>query len=238
MVQSSTKDVRLFASMAAMGIPWQGETGAVSHGDRVWMFGEVSDCGKWTTTNLLKWWRESDFQSKNPRHPFTVVKSCMASGVGIKRHIMDGGGIRQKPSGDSYVIERIEDGTQAKPCPIASDDTSFVAALSAVGFKVWESESSGSRIIYGISRTSETYGYEYAQARAWWLDKAFEERNGQHPFAYAKAVSVTYRNAVDALIRDRPLVEWKPKGSYGKALIHPDCSAATEQEVASWLRGE
>jgi len=238
LIQSSTKDVRLFAAVASMGIPWDNQSGAVTHGERVWLFGDVSDCGKWTIKNLLAWWRQADFHTFNPDHPFTVVKACMASGAGLKKYITRGGGFRQRKTGDSFVIEHIEDGNTMPPTLRSTDDTSFASALSAVGFDVWPVEAPGSRRLFGISERSTTRGYEYSHARAWWLDKTFEQHNGQHPFAYAKAVAITYAAAVDAIIHDRPLVKWSPKGSIGTAYIHPDCSSETEEIIASKLAGK
>ena len=235
LVQSSTKDVRLFSAVVAMGIPYEEQVGAVQGKDRVWLFGEVSDCGKWKLKDLLSWWGQRDFHTKNPRHPFSVVKACMASGVGLKRYLANGGGIQQRKVGSSYVIEQTDQAKEVPATSRATDETNYTAALSAVGFGVDVCQSTGHRRIFAIGERSETYGYDYGQTRAWWLDKTFEETNGQHPFAYAKAVSLTYSNAVAAVISDRPLVMWRPKGSYGTAFIHPDCSSKTEEQVAGWL---
>jgi len=241
LIQSSTKDVRLFAAIAAMGIPWEQESGgsaAVSQGERVWLFGNISDCGKWTIKDLLAWWRQADFHMQNPDHPFTVVKACMASGAGLKRYITRGGGIRQRKVGGSFIIEQIEGDSATLPTLRSTDDTSFVAALSAVGFDAWTTTAPASRRIFGIGERSLSRGYEYAHARTWWMDKAFEGHNPQHPFAYAKAVAITYNSAVDAIVRDRPLVRWSPKGSHGVAYIHPDCSTETEEIIARKLAGK
>lgn len=235
LVQSSTKDVRLFSAVVAMGIPYKEEVGAVHGKDRVWLFGDVSDCGKWKLKDLLAWWGERDFHLKNPQHPFSVVKACMASGVGLKRYLANGGGIRQRKTGHSYIIEQSDEANEIPPTSRATDETHYAAILSAVGFSVKACQSAGRRRIFAIGERSDTFGYEYGQARAWWLDKSFEEKNGQHPFAYAKAVALTYTNAVAAVLSDRPLVMWRPKGSYGVSFIHPDCSKETEEKVAGWL---
>lgn len=235
MIQSSTRDVRLFAALSSMGIPWTHGTAAVENKDRVWQFGETSDCGKWKTKDLLKWWRDSDFPALNPDHPFQVVKSCMASGHGIKQYVKQGGGIIQRPSGGSFVMTRIEECNELGATSRASDESHFVASLSAVGFRVWACKSTGFRRIFGIGATSETRGYTFEQARAWWLDKAFIELNNQHPFAYAKAAALNYHGAISAMVKDRALVEWRPPGSIGKAYIHPDCGSETEQQISARL---
>lgn len=239
MIQASTKDVRLFSAVTSMGIPWTEESGAVAGGERVWLFGDVSDCGKWKLADLLKWWRDRNFHSKNPSHPFNVVKCCMGSDRGIRTAIAKGCGHNQRQAGDSYVIESSGEGY--KPAQIngrATDCIGFAAALSSVGFKVQPAPLAGNIFTFAIGQKSETRGYTYAEASAWWVTKGFEERNGQHPFAYAKSVAINYGSAVKALHQDRPLVKWRPKGSIGTGLIHPDCSSETEAKMNEWLKGK
>lgn len=238
MIHTSTRDVRLFAALSSMGIPWNGEAAAVDEKERVWNIGEVSDCGKWKTSELLKWWKDSFFYANNPAHPFQVVKACMASGFAIKRYIKLGGGIMQRRAGDSFVIEHVSDGTELGATSRATDDVLFACVLSAVGFRVWACKSPSARRLFGIGETSETRGYTFEQVRHWWLDKGFVDANGQHPFAYAKAVARNYHGAVDAMMKDRALVEWRPPGSIGRAFIHPDCSSYTESVIAAKLKPE
>lgn len=221
-----------------MGIPWNGEAAAIDHKDRVWNFGEFSDCRMWKTSDLLRWWRDPNFYFDNPDHPFQVVKACMASGFAIKRYIQNGGGIVQRKAGDSFVIENITESNELGATSRATDEILFACVLSAVGFRVWASKSTGTRRIFGIGATSETRSYTYEEARYWWLDKGFVESNGQHPFAYAKAVAKNYHGAVEAMIKDRALVEWRPPGSIGRAFIHPDCSSETESIIAAKLKPE
>lgn len=237
MVESKTKDVRLFAAIASMGMPWEQDTTAVDGGERVWLFGELSDCGKWKLSELLVAWRDSTFNNNHPDHPFSIVKTAMACGIGLKRYINNGGGITQRKSGKGFIIEHTDDARNQPPSPRASDCAEFISALSAVGFDVWSEGYTSGRRFFGCSPRSSTYGYEYGQARSWWIDKTFESKNGQHPFAYAKSAVLNYKAAVEAIVRDRPLVRWQPPGSIGVAHIHPNCSSETESIVSKWLKG-
>lgn len=238
MIQAKTKDVRLFSAIVAMGIPWEMEAGSVAGGERAWLFGDVSDCGKWKLPELLSWWRDSTFHTKNPRHPFNVVKSCMGSDKGLRAAVKDHCGFRQRKVGDSFTIDAIGMEGDRDFSPRSTPDIAFAAALSSVGFEVTEGPSIGQQRIFAISERSVSMGYTHAEAMHWWNDAKFTENNNQHPFAYAKAVAITYRAAVDAIKRERPLVKWSPPGSIGFAYIHPDCSTKTEEKVGGWLKGK
>lgn len=235
-VESKTSDVRLFASVTAMGIPWDEESGSVHGGDRVWLLGEVSDCGKWKLKELLAWWHDAKFHIKNPKHPFHVVKSVMASDMSIRKALKSGQGITQEARGDSFIVSPSPEDKKGKGH--ATMDVSFAAAASGVGFKVQGGESVGRRRALVLSDASSTYGYTWAQIDAWWKDKTFEQNNGQHPFAYAKAAAINYTSSIKAIHSERPLVRWQPKGSIGICFIHPDCSSETEARFARALSGE
>lgn len=238
MIQAKTKDVRLFAAIVAMGIPWQEETCSVSGGERVWLFGDVSDCGKWKIKDLLVWWRDNKFHIQNPNHPFNVVKSVMASDRGVKLALSSHKGISQRLTGSSRVIEPI-DAPSSYVTPLrAIDDTSFISALSGYGFEIGECRNVGNIRLFSTSPLTQFDGSTYDSALTWWRDASFEKNNPQHPFAYAKSVAVTYSAAVDAIRKERPLVKWSPKGSVGFAYIHPDCSSETEEKVKGWLNNE
>ena len=237
---SSTHDARLFSAIAAMGLPWtEGDSAEVEGGDRVWLFGEVSDCGLWKIGELLAWWRDREFHVKNPAHPFHVVKSVMASDRGMREAFRNHTGYRQVKRGDSFITLSCDESFSGKPSKgNASTDTAFLASASAVGFNVTEGASQGNTRVSIISDRSETYPYSFKEIETWWRDETFEGRNPQHPYAYAKAVAITYLAAIDAIKKDRPLVKWKPDGCVGKAFIHPDCDSETEEKISNMLKGE
>lgn len=238
MIQAKTKDVRLFAAVVAMGIPWKQETGSISGGERAWLFGEVSDCGKWKIKDLLKWWRDSKFHHSNPTHPFNIVKSVMASDRGVKSAITAHKGIVQRSTGLSMVIEP-SDGTSSYASPLrANDDVSLISALSGYGFEIKECQNVGTIRLFSASEKTQFDGSTYEAAISWWRDASFEKNNPQHPFAYAKSASITYSAAVEAIRKERPLIKWSPKGATGFAYIHPDCSSVTEKKVSGWLNNQ
>ena len=192
MIQAKTKDVRLFASIVAMGIPWKEETCSVAGGERAWLFGDVSDCGKWKIRDLLVWWRDAKFHLTNPKHPFNVIKSVMASDKGIKAAINSHKGITQRSTGASKVIEPIDCVSSYERPFRAIDDTSFISALSGYGFEFKECRSVGNIRLFSASELTQFDGSSYESALAWWRDASFEKNNPQHPFAYAKSAAVTY----------------------------------------------
>jgi hypothetical protein len=238
MIQASTKDVRLFSAIAAMGIPWTEESGSVAGGERVWLFGDVSDCGNWKLSDLLAWWRDKTFHRMHPANPFNVVKCTMGSDKGLRECTKRNGSIFQRKAGKSYVTESSPDMPIYGQSVRAIDSIPFAAALSGVGFKVSPAKPVGDWMIFKIGEKSDTMDITFTQAQQWWNDKTFEERNGQHPFAYAKAVAITYSSAVEAMKKDRELVKWRPKGGVGTAFIHPDCSSKTEEQVSGWFKGK
>ena len=238
MIQAKTKDVRLFSAIVAMGIPWKEETCAVAGGERAWLFGDISDCGKWKTKDVLSWWRDKNFHLKDPSHPFNVVKCVMASDKGIKLALSSNKGISQRLVGKSRVIDPIDEPARTEANTRATNDTALISSLSGYGFEIKEGISVGVTRFFSVSQFTAFDGSSHEAALSWWRDASFERNNPQHPFAYAKSASLTYSSAVSAIRAERPLVKWKPKGSIGFAYIHPDCSSKTEQQVGDWLNNK
>jgi hypothetical protein len=74
----NTADLNLVAALAAMGVPCDEHHPTVSSGDtRLWRMGEVSNCGKYKTAELIVFWRDSQFHIRNPHHPFAFVKVAL-----------------------------------------------------------------------------------------------------------------------------------------------------------------
>lgn len=220
-----------------MGIPWELKAGAVQGGERVWIFGHVSDCGLWKLGDLLKWWRDSTLATQMPDNVFNVPKAVMANLIALKRLFKEGGSIRCVTKGKvKILINTQEQLVSADVRGRVTDNMDLVAVYAACGFHITQLPSMGNRLMFGISSISETRGYKYTDCKAWWIDRRFIGKNPQHPFSYAKACVTTYRSAVDAVLNDRPLVRWSPKGSNGFAYIHPDCSTETEEKVHGWLK--
>jgi len=237
MIHAKSKDVRLFSAVASMGIPWKEESASLEGGERSWLFGDISDCGKWKINELLKWWRDPSFHVNHPNNQFNIVKCVMASDRGLKLAITKHKGITQRKVGQSKVIDFTDEPSKESFSNKATNDLSFIAALSAYGFDIHESKRiADTRFFYASDKSSN--GTDYETAKAWWLDKSFEAKNPHHDFAYAKSVSITYASAVEAIRKDRSLVKWKPKGGVGFAYIHPECSSQTEEKVAGWLNNE
>lgn len=73
-----TADVRLVAALTAMGVPCDDKNATVAAGDtRLWRMGEVSNCGKYKTADLIVFWRDTNFHINNPNHPFAYVKAAL-----------------------------------------------------------------------------------------------------------------------------------------------------------------
>lgn len=70
MVQSNTKDIRLFSAIASMGISFKEQSLSVDGGERVWLFDEISDCKRWEIGKLLAWWRDSTLVVKDSANSF------------------------------------------------------------------------------------------------------------------------------------------------------------------------
>jgi hypothetical protein len=235
---NGTRDVRLFASIAAMGIEWS-ESGAVEGGDRAWLFEETSDCGLWSLRDLLSWWQDSAFHVKHGDHPFHAVKATMASDKSLRSAFRNHTSFRQERKGSAMVIvPSAEERVDAVAGSTPTMDTAFAAAAAAVGFPVTDAKSEGRIRVMEIGPRSVTRDYTFAMIDLAWKQNAFEANNPQHPFAYAKAVAITYMSAIKGIKKDKPLVRWSPDGSVGEAYIHPDCSSETEAEIASCLKGE
>ena len=74
----NTADIRLVAALTAMGVPCDDKTATAASGDtRLWRMGEVSNCGKYKTADLIVFWRDSTFHVNNPNHPFAYVKAAL-----------------------------------------------------------------------------------------------------------------------------------------------------------------
>lgn len=79
---TNTSDIRLVSALTAMGILCddRNASGAlISKGGsvRIWRVSEASNCGKWKTSDLLRWWRDNTFHVTNPQHPFAYVKCAL-----------------------------------------------------------------------------------------------------------------------------------------------------------------
>lgn len=236
LVHSDTKDVRLFASLAAMGFAWE-ESGAVQGGERTWIFSELSDCGKWKIGDMLKAWRDRSFHEQNGSHPFHHIKAAMASNLVFRSMFRDGGGFHQVRRGDALLAMESDTLPSETFNPRSTPDLEFAAALCAVGFEIRRCGNRGRLTLLGASERSTTLPWTWEQVHGWWRDENFTAANGQHVFAYVKAAVVTYAAALASIHHDRPLVKWSPPGSVGFAYIHPDCSSETEEKVAGWLSG-
>lgn len=234
-LRSDTRDVRLFAAVSAMGVPWT-EAASVDGAARTWTFGDVSDCGRWKIGELIRWWKDGRFHVNNGDHPFHVVKCVMLSDKGLRESFRNGSGFRQEAKGKCRVIKPAAV-PEAGVADHTTHDASFAAALSATGFEVRPAGSVGTTRVMGVADWSTSFGYTWADALRWWRDETFERDNGQHPFAYAKAAAVTYRAAIDAIKKERPLVRWQPKDAIGWTYIHPDCPKETEEYFAKKMQG-
>jgi len=79
---TNTSDIRLVSALTAMGIKCDDKTpsGAlVGNGSsvRIWRVSDQSNCGKWKTSDLIRWWRDNTFHVTNPQHPFAYVKCAL-----------------------------------------------------------------------------------------------------------------------------------------------------------------
>jgi hypothetical protein len=75
---TNTSDIRLVSALTAMGVPCDENHATVAAGDvRLWRIGEVSNCGKYKTAELIIFWRDSQFHVRNPNHPFAYVKAAL-----------------------------------------------------------------------------------------------------------------------------------------------------------------
>ena len=120
-----------------------------------------------------------------------------------------------------------------------TSDVRLVAALTAMGIPVAEINPSaaigatagtpgGSRV-WSVGTVSNCGRYKVEQLLVAWRDVKFHETNPQHPFAFVKAALWNHKVIVDAVKRDRPLVQIRKGESI--AFLHPDCSAETERKI-------
>lgn len=78
-IQRYTNNLALAAALLSVGIPF-GETPFTltksnKGGDNyTFFFGEKSECGKYSTDELMKAWYDDAWHVENPEHPFAYVK--------------------------------------------------------------------------------------------------------------------------------------------------------------------
>lgn len=119
-----------------------------------------------------------------------------------------------------------------------TSDVNLVAALTAMGVPVDEvptigiarqvGQAEGSRV-WRIGSVSNCGKFNTSDLVVWWRDNKFHENNRNHPFAYIKAALWNRKMLVDAIKKDRPLVQIR-KGDQ-IAFLHPDCSSDTERKI-------
>lgn len=120
-----------------------------------------------------------------------------------------------------------------------TSDIRLVAAVAAmgvpfnefqptVGIAATEHSTRGHRV-WNLGKVSNCGKYTLEQLTAAWRDQNFHKTNPQHPFAFVKAALWNHKVLVEALKTDKPLVQVKRGESI--ALLHPDCSARTEEKI-------
>lgn len=77
----ATTNTQLAAALAAMGIPFDTKPCSVVQGDGIasggritWYFGPRSECGQYSTAELMAAWDDRDWHRKHPEHPFSYIK--------------------------------------------------------------------------------------------------------------------------------------------------------------------
>lgn len=77
-----THDIRLLAALTAMGVPLGNPPCLPSldrHGKEKWQFlmGVATMDGKYTTRDLVGFWADKSFESRNPEHPFAYICAAL-----------------------------------------------------------------------------------------------------------------------------------------------------------------
>lgn len=119
-----------------------------------------------------------------------------------------------------------------------TSDANLVAALTAMGIPCDEvpsigierqvGQAQGARV-WRIGGASNCGKFTTEALVIAWRDSQFHVKNPQHPFAYVKAALWNRKVIVDAIKKDRPLVQIR-KGEQ-IAFLHPDCSSETEAKI-------
>lgn len=234
---NETSDIRLVAALGGMGIRCdeKGAGGALQTRNgvvRTWNLSQLSNCGLWKLGDLIKWWRDKEFHVTNPAHPFNRVKCAMASCKAYSEALSKHKGIGFAARGESKIAVVMEHATGGNMVHgyHPTDDFTKCAALMAMGFNATEVRMDGSHRSMQIQAFNEK-GHPFAPLEIAWNDNRFHEVNPQHPFAYVKAALWNYQFLVNAIKRDKPLVDISRGESF--AYLHPDCSARTEEQILS-----
>ena len=76
----ATRNTMLAAGLAAMNVPFYDEPfeKVLVKGNEIviWRFKEYTECGKYSTSDLINWWHDDNWFDKNyPNHPWALVMS-------------------------------------------------------------------------------------------------------------------------------------------------------------------
>lgn len=80
--ESGITNTMLAAALAAIGIPFDDHRafsqvhgdGISSGGRTTWYFQEKSECGKYSTAELIRAWDDREWHAMHPDHPFAYIK--------------------------------------------------------------------------------------------------------------------------------------------------------------------
>lgn len=101
----NTADIRLVAALTAMGVPCDENHASVAAGDtRLWRISDVSNCGKYKTSDLIVFWRDSQFHVRNPQHPFAFVKAALWNHKMLVEAVKQDRALIQIRKGDSIAF--------------------------------------------------------------------------------------------------------------------------------------
>lgn len=111
-------------------------------------------------------------------------------------------------------------------------DIRLVAALTAMGVPCDENHATvaaGDTRLWRMGEQSNCGKYKASELIFFWRDSSFHVSNPQHPFAFVKAALWNHKVLVDAVKKDRSLVQIRKGDSV--AFLHPDCSSETERKI-------
>ncbi len=221
---SQITNTDLAAALGTLGIPRNEENPLLVLAGEMeqvgFFFGEVSDCGTYTASEMVPLWDDFNLPRTHPKHALTYMRIGLRNRSRLINyaHGKERVGMVTRPGGQIEVINhqgprpapgaRVPAPDSATTPRLHVEDLELAAAMLACGIPLWKD--------VPISRTEERLAFFFMPASPCglfnarqlmlaWQDRQWHQSHPEHPFAYLSCVFENRRRLMREVRLKQPL---------------------------------
>ena len=183
-------------------------------------FEEKSDCGTYTTHEIIPLWDDAALVRSHPKHALTYMRTGLRnrSRLIAYAHGTERVGMVARPGGQIEVIThhgprpapaaRVPAPDSATTPRLHVEDLELAAALLACGVPLWKDmpiQRSAERLAFFFMPASPCGLFNARQLMLAWQDRSWHEAHPEHPFAYLSCVFENRRRLLREIRQKQPL---------------------------------